>query len=141
MLKLRLIVIYEDLKLSFKHLDFSGTYASTGFDQNDGYFSKLVILELDAKNSDFGQGYAAYHYYSKLEDGTVLYRGAMVASGNHLSLAFNSAAGQADDHGIASGVVAYDADENGRFTTRLNFFYYQPEYRGGGRGSVTCVKQ
>ncbi len=121
-------------------IDLSGTYTAQGFDQHDGYFEKRVNLSLDEKTSDFTQGYIAYTYYSDLLDGTVLYRGSMLANGNQLSLGFKSEDPTQNDDGQAIGVVSHDPDEKGAVKIMLHFFYHQPVYQGGGRGTVVCVK-
>ncbi len=123
-----------------RFLDLSGKYISHGLDCHDGYFEKEVHFKLDAQHSDFEKGYITYHYHSNLPDGTVLYRGSMVASGNHLSLAFKSEAPGQNDDGIACGVVMFDPNNDGTVHTVLHFFYYQAQYQGGGNGLVTCVK-
>ncbi len=121
-------------------LDLSGKYSSHGVDCHDGFFEKEVNFKRDPKNSDFAKGYIAYEYYSNLSDGTVLYRGSMVASGNHLSLAFKSENPGQNDDGVAIGVVMFDPDANGHVRTILHLFYYQAQYQGGGNGMVTCIK-
>lgn len=122
-------------------LDLSGKYSSHGVDRHDGFFEKEVNFKLDPKNSDFAKGYITYEYYSNLADGTILYRGSMVANGNHLSLAFKSESAGQNDDGVATGVVMFDPDANGNARTVLHFFYYQAQYQGGGNGMVTCVKK
>lgn len=119
--------------------DLSGKYSAHGVDRHDGFFEKEVNFKLDSINSDFAKGYAVYEYYSNLEEGTVLYRGSMIASGNHLSLAFKSEAAGQNDDGVATGVVMFDPDADGSIQTILHFFYYQAQYQGGGNGMVTCV--
>ncbi len=121
-------------------VNLSGTYTAQGFDQHDGYFEKRVNLSLDEKTSDFEHGYIAYRYYSDLLDGTVLYRGSMLANGNQLSLGFKSEDPTQNDDGLAIGMVSQDPNEKGTIKIVLHFFYHQPVYQGGGRGSVVCVK-
>jgi hypothetical protein len=120
-------------------VNLSGTYTARGFDQHDGAFEKRVHLSLDEKTSDFARGYVAYTYYSEI-DGTVLYRGSMLANGNQLSLGFKSEDPTQNDDGLALGVVSHDPDKKGAMTTILHFFYHQPVYQGGGKGSVVCIK-
>lgn len=124
-----------------KFLDLSGRYLSHGYDRHDGYFEKFVNFKLDQKNSDFEKGYIVYEYHSNLEDGTVLYRGSMIACGHNLSLSFKNEVSDQNDDGLASGVIMHDPDADGQSKVVLHFFYYQAQYQGGGSGMVTCVKE
>ena len=123
-------------------LNLSGTYLCSGYDSHDGSFSgSKLTLDLDSKNSQLNNGFGAYHYSVVTADGTQ-YAGEAVSNGNTLAMYFaNTTAQGAADHGVSIGMVSHDENAQGISQTVLHKFYYEPEYKGGGNGAETCIKQ
>jgi hypothetical protein len=123
-------------------LNLSGNYECNGYDSHDGGFSHSMLnLSLDPKRSELSMGLAAYHYGVFTADGTQ-YMGEAVANGNTLAMYFaNMEPSGESDHGVSIGTVTHDVDAQGHEQTVLHKFYYEPDYKGGGNGSETCVKQ
>lgn len=120
----------------------SGSYICSGFDKHDGYFtgSRLVVT-LNSENSDFEHGFAVYHCEVFSEEGIKTYVGSIIANGNNFAMSFrNVTPGEESDHGVLFGVATHDCDAQGKVRTVLHNAYYQPEYKGGGYGSATCVR-
>lgn len=123
-------------------LSLAGTYTCSGYDMHTGgYSNAIVILTLDAKDSDFANNYGAYHFKLTEPDGTI-YIGEVAASGNTAAIYFaNTTPSMSTDQGVGIAVITHDKDQTGKVTTVLHKFYYEPTFEGGGNGYETCVKQ
>lgn len=44
------------------------------------------------------------------------------------------------DRGTGIAVITHDQDSEGKYTTTLHKSYYLPDYKGGGRGTESCIK-
>lgn len=123
-------------KTSDDALNLAGTYQCHGHDSHEGdYKNAIVVLTLDAKNSDVAHNHGAYHFALVEPDGT-RYTGEAAASGNNLAVYFeNTASSMQTDRGVGIAVVTH---EKGK--TVFNKFYYEPAFQGGGNGTETCEK-
>lgn len=128
--------------LTIQATSVAGTYQCQGYDAHDGgYQDATLTLTLDKKDSDFTNRYGAYHLKLVEKDGAE-YLGEAVASGNTLAVYFkNTATSMPTDNGVGLATVTHDKDINGKISTVFHKFYYQPDYKGGGNGSETCVKK
>ncbi len=124
-------------------LNLGGQYKCDGYDQHDGgYKDDVLTLTPDVKQSDFAHNFGAYHFQLAESDGTVAYLGEVAASGNSAAVYFeNVDPKKLTDRGVGIATITHDRDQQGRVTTVLHKFYYEPAYQGGGNGSETCVKQ
>ncbi len=124
-------------------IDLSGQYTVHGFDIHDGPFSgSRLVIALDDKCSDFAHGHIAYQCKVFTADGIEAYHDAIIANGNNFAMSFkNILPEQESDYGVLFGTVTHTQDESGKYRTQLHANYYQPEYKGGGYGTATCVKE
>lgn len=133
------VSLAETVETDALHL--AGTYQCYGYDSHEGgYKNATVTLTLDAKNSDFEHNYGAYRF-KLTEPDNIEYTGEAAASGNNMAIYFeNTNTSESTDRGVGIAVISHDKDTNGKVTTVLHKFYYEPNYQGGGNGSETCVK-
>ena len=124
-------------------LHIAGSYKCTGYDSNDGAFKGDLTFVVDDKVSNFGQGFGAYKFKLEvpLEGATATYSGIAAAQGQLLAMYFaNDSQSAATDRGVGITVVSRDQDSKGQYTTTLHKSYYLPDYKGGGRGTESCIK-
>lgn len=124
-------------------LNLSGQYNVHGYDIHDGPFSdSRLIITLDEKCSDFAHGHITYQCKAFTADGIETYHGSIIANGNNFAMSFkNILPGQESDNGVIFGTVTHDRDENGKNCTVLHNTFYQPNYKGGGYGTATALKE
>jgi hypothetical protein len=124
-------------------LNLAGKYECSGYDSHDGSYDNVILtLTLDSQNSDDEHNFAAYGFELAEADGTVQYTGEAAASGNSLAIYFkNTDPEKQTDSGVGIATVSHDLNANGKASTVIHKFYYEPTYQGGGNGSETCVKK
>ena len=107
-----------------------GNYKCTGFDINDTV-------------SHFDKSFGAYTFKLVVELGgeKATYSGYAAAQGQLLSMFFaNDSAEAPTDRGTGIAVITHDQDSEGKYITTLHKSYYLPDYKGGGRGTESCIK-
>ena len=124
-------------------LHIAGNYKCTGFDSHDGSFIGDLTFRLDEKASHFDKSFGAYTFKLIVELGgeKSTYSGYAAAQGQSLSMFFANDNEQAPtDRGTGIAVITHDQDCAGKYTTTLHKSYYLPGYKGGGRGTESCIK-
>ena len=124
-------------------LHIAGNYKCTGFDSHDGAFIGDLTFRLDEKASHFDKSFGAYTFKLIVELGgeKSTYSGYAAAQGQSLSMFFANDNEQAPtDRGTGIAVITHDQDSEGKYTTTLHKSYYLPDYKGGGRGTESCIK-
>jgi hypothetical protein len=118
---------------AFTGPNLSGTYICTGTDSHDGDFKATMTLALDKKNSRgvFGG------YTFVLKGDHDVYRGSAATNGNLIAVTFANDDPKPKDFGTAIGKVT--EEKAGGY--KIEKFYFEPEYKGGGNGVEVCVSQ
>lgn len=120
-----------------------GNYKCTGFDSHDGSFNGDLTFTLNDTVSHFDKSFGAYTFKLVVELGgeKATYSGYAAAQGQLLSMFFaNDSAEAPTDRGTGIAVITHDQDSEGKYITTLHKSYYLPDYKGGGRGTETCIK-
>jgi hypothetical protein len=118
----------------YKGPDYSGTYDCTGEDGHDGAYKSTVTLKL-VREQSFGK-YAAYDFEMKVP-GYGTYPGHGAAQGDSGAIYFANTDQANKDYG--TGIVKFAKAKSGKW--EFTKFYYEPEYKGGNRGTEICVQQ
>ena len=124
-------------------LHIAGDYKCTGFDSHDGSFNGDLTFTLDDKASHFEKSFGAYTFKLIVDLGgeKATYSGYAAAQGQSLSMFFaNDSLEAPTDQGTGIAVITHDQDSAGKYTTTLHKSYYLPGYKGGGRGTESCIK-
>lgn len=124
-------------------LHIAGDYKCTGYDSHDGSFNGDLTFTLDDQASHFEKSFGAYTFKLIVELGgeKATYSGYAAAQGQILSMFFaNDSVEAPTDRGTGIAVITHDQDSAGKYTTTLHKSYYLPGYKGGGRGTESCIK-
>ena len=124
-------------------LHIAGDYKCTGFDSHDGSFNGDLTFTLDDKASHFEKSFGAYTFKLIVDLGgeKATYSGYAAAQGQSLSMFFaNDSLEAPTDRGTGIAVITHDQDSAGKYITTLHKSYYLPGYKGGGRGTESCIK-
>lgn len=124
-------------------LHIAGDYKCTGFDSHDGSFNGDLTFTLDDKASHFEKSFGAYTFKLIVDLGgeKATYSGYAAAQGQSLSMFFaNDSLEAPTDQGTGIAVITHDQDSAGKYITTLHKSYYLPGYKGGGRGTESCIK-
>ncbi len=117
-----------------KAADFSGTYACTGQDAQEGPYTGTVKLTRVEAHSTGNQG--SYQFTLEVP-GYGLYSGEAVSDGTMMAMHFALADQTTRDYG--TGIARFIRTKQGKWM--FNKFYYEPEFKGGNHGSELCVQQ
>lgn len=116
----------------FTGTDISGAYACAGTDVHDGAFTSVMTLTLDSQYSSGKSG----SYKVKVEaEQALVYTGSIVSNGKQLAMDFANVDASKKDFGVALATLS--SPTKGKF--KIEKFYYEPEYMGGGNGVETCT--
>jgi hypothetical protein len=117
-----------------KAADFSGTYACTGQDAQEGPYTGTVKLTRVEAHSTGNQG--SYQFTLEVP-GYGLYSGEAVSDGTMMAMHFALPDQTNRDYG--TGIARFIRTKQGKWM--FNKFYYEPEFKGGNHGSELCVQQ
>lgn len=114
--------------------DFSGTYDCVGKDRSEGDYTGRVDIEKVVAQSAGDQG--AYRFTLEVP-GYGAYPGFAATSGRRMAVYFANAQPDEKDYGV--GIASFQRNGAGRWTFRK--FYFEPEYKGGNRGTENCTQR
>ena len=117
-----------------KAADFSGTYACTGQDAQEGPYTGTVKLTRVEAHSTANQG--SYQFTLEVPN-SGLYSGEAVSDGTMMAMHFALPDQTNRDYG--TGIARFIRTKQGKWM--FNKFYYEPEFKGGNHGSELCVQQ
>jgi hypothetical protein len=115
-------------RTAFDGVDISGVYACVGNDIHDGDTHSTMTVSLDRNYSSGKSG-----SYKVTVDDT--YTGSIVSNGKQLAMDFANKDLSQNDFGVVLATVSRSS--NGKF--KIEKFYYEPQYKGGGNGFETCA--
>lgn len=114
----------------FNGTDISGVYACVGNDIHDGDSHSTMTVKLDSQYSNGKSG----SYKVTVDD---VYTGSIVSNGKQLAMDFANKDLSKNDFGVALATVSRAS--NGKI--KIEKFYYEPQYMGGGNGIETCTSK
>lgn len=114
----------------FNGVDISGVYACVGNDIHDGASHSTMTVKLDPQYSVGKSG----SYKVTVDD---VYTGSIVSNGKQLAMDFANKDLSKNDFGVALATVS--RSPNGK--VKIEKFYYEPQYMGGGNGVETCTSK
>lgn len=123
---------------AFTGPDFSGVYACTGQDAQEGPYSGTVTLTLVREHSSGPHG--AYRFQLEVP-GYGVYPGHAAARGTQMAIHFALSDPAPQDYG--TGLAEFRRERTGvrKGKWRFTKFYYEPAFKGGNHGFETCVQR